>query len=136
MHALTGARLGAYMEEHMQRGGAVAQFGEEKSDTPLSLRITESLNDALTRAHEEEMKGPAGADLKKTRVGALIFSAGMALYWARHALGFERYARVRAAYGGNERQALEDLLSRGLESWEKEHGVTAEQGKPSKKGAK
>lgn len=107
----------------MARGALVApQFLDEPSDKPLGLRVTQTALDRLDRVLAEEQKDPRNRRLSRAGVGTRILDLGLATYDARDAAGIERFRAVQAACGGDETAAIKELLLRGLESFEAEHG--------------
>ncbi|NOK05970.1 MULTISPECIES: hypothetical protein [Myxococcus] len=88
----------------------------------LGFRIEQSLKADLDEAHRVEMRGPPERPmLKPARTYETVMGLGVDAYFAVEHLGVDRYRAVADALGTS-REAMNELLQRGLESWERDHG--------------
>jgi hypothetical protein len=106
------------------RGAVVAQFNEEPRDKALGLRVTQTALDRLEAALAEEKKDPRNRNLAASGLAARLLDLGLAVYAAREKAGIDRFREVARAHGGDEAEALADLLERGLASWLADHPAT------------
>jgi hypothetical protein len=102
----------------------VAQFSEEPRDNPLSLRITQTEKERLDRALAEEKKDPRNKKMTPTALGQHLFALGLTTYEARDKAGVAKFSEIARAHGGDESEALADVLRRGFESWDAERTGT------------
>ena len=98
----------------------MAQFSEEKRKHPLSLRLTDTEQERLKTAFGVEKLNPKNEALSETSLGQKLVVYGLTLHEAIELAGVEKFRAAVRAHGGEEDEALADLLSRAFEAWEKD----------------